>query len=237
LSAIDGIDRYFFHADYRSISDCLKEAAEARGQAPVAQAIFLDLGLNNAQITDPNRGISFVGDGPLDMRMDRSRGEPASALLNRWSEREIEKVLWTYGDEQWAKRIAKIILERRKEEPLKTTQQLVDCVMRAIPAAKREKHKHPATRTFQAIRIAVNGELDDLESAIADAARCLAPGGVMTVLAYHSGEDRAAKVAFKDLEDEGFESLYKKPLVPTGDEIARNNKSRSAKLRAIRRMD
>ncbi|MCE9559616.1 MAG: 16S rRNA (cytosine(1402)-N(4))-methyltransferase RsmH [Armatimonadetes bacterium] len=232
MAEVQGVDCHFFHADYRDIARCV---VEVMGKVGV-DAIFLDLGLNNAQIADPKRGISFVGEGPLDMRMDRSRGETASQGLNRWTEREIERILTVFGDENWAKKIAQVVVETRKESPLKTTQDLVDCVMRAIPPSKREKRIHPATRTFQAVRIAINGELDELGRALGDAARCLKVGGVMVVLSYHSGEDRAAKVCFKELEDEGFKSLYKKPLVPTAAEISKNNKSRSAKLRAIKRI-
>lgn len=202
-----------------------------------ADAIFFDLGLNSAQVDDPERGISFKDDGPLDMRMDRSRGEPASALLNRWTEKQIEDALFKFGDERWARAIAKKILERRKVSPLQTTSDLVECVLAAIPAGARDKRIHPATRSFQAIRIVTTGELDGLGEALQDSASCLAPGGVLAVLSYHSGEDRIVKQTFREIAGEEFEDLYKKPLVPSQEEITRNPRSRSAKLRAIKRKE
>lgn len=201
-------------------------------------AILLDLGLNSAQIDDPTRGLSFREDGPLDMRMDRMRGEPASALLGRWSLKEIEDALWKYGDERWARNIARKIVERRQVRPLRTTGDLVECVMAAVPAGAREKRIHPATRSFQAIRIVVNGELEGLGEALSGSANCLAPGGVLAVLSYHSGEDRIVKTTFRSLaEGEEFETQGRRPVTPTPGEIARNPRSRSAKLRSIRRVE
>lgn len=217
------------HSDYREMPEAM-ERLDLK-----ADGILLDLGLNSAQIEDPTRGIAFKTEGPLDMRMDRSAGEPASALLNRLAPAEIEKILWNYGDERWAKAIAKHIVERRRTAPLRTTTDLVDAVLAAVPAGARDKRIHPATRTFQAVRIAVNRELEGLEDAIQGAAECLAPGGVLAVLSYHSGEDRAAKTVFRDLAAEGWEEIFRKPALPTAEEVARNPRSRSAKLRAIRR--
>lgn len=217
------------HSDYRGLADEMgKLGWEADG-------ILLDLGLNSAQIEDSERGIAFKENGPLEMRMDRSKGEPASSMLNRMSLDQIEKILWEFGDEKWARAIARKIVERRKDRPLRTTEDLVECVLAAIPVRARDKRIHPATRTFQAVRIAVNEELEGLDEAIAEIGRCLKPGGVLAVLSYHSGEDRAAKHAMRELADEGFEELYKKPAQPSAEEIARNPRSRSAKLRAIRR--
>lgn len=215
--------------DYRAIPVVL----ERLGWLP--DAILLDLGLNSAQIEDSERGIAFKESGPLDMRMDRTAGEPASAMLNRMSIDEIERILWDFGDERWARAIARKVVERRKDNPLRTTEDLVECVLAAIPVRARDKRIHPATRTFQAVRIAVNRELEDLESAVAEIGRCLAIGGVMAVLSYHSGEDRAVKRAMKELVGEGYEDIFKKPETPSGDEIARNPRSRSAKLRAVKR--
>lgn len=196
-------------------------------------ALF-DLGLNSAQIDDPSRGLSFREDGPLDMRQDRTSGEPASALLNRWTAAQIERALREYGDERFARRIAARIVETRKRTPLRTTKQLADCVTASIPRALQEKRIHPATRTFQAIRIAVNREFDGLGEAIAQVAHRLSPGGVLVVLSYHSGEDRIVKNLFRDLSREGYATLYEKPLQPSESEQSRNPRSRSAKLRAIR---
>jgi len=219
------------HSDYRGIPAAM-EALELK-----ADGILLDLGLNSAQIEDPERGIAFKTEGPLDMRMDRSSGEPASALLNRLSPHEIEKILFDLGDERWAKAIAKQIVERRRENPLRTTADLVDAVHAAVPPKARDKRIHPATRTFQAVRIAVNRELEGLEEAMREIAHALAPGGTLAVLSYHSGEDRAAKLAFRDLADgEDFEELNRKPVQASAEEIAANPRSRSAKLRALRRL-
>jgi 16S rRNA (cytosine1402-N4)-methyltransferase len=220
-----------FHADYREMPELLKEAAIS------PDAILLDLGLNSAQIEDETRGIAFRTEGPLDMRMDRSRGEPASALLNRLSPDEIEKILWNNADERWARAIAREIVKRRKEKPLRTTADLVDAVLAAVPSGARTKHINPATKTFQAVRIAVNRELEGLQEAIEGIARLLAPDGVLAVLSYHSGEDRATKRAFRELEaSHDFEDLFAKPKQPTPAEIQANPRSRSAKLRAVKRL-
>src|ERR1019366_1384556 len=161
---------------------------------------------------------------------DRSRGEPAAALLNRLSPNEIEKILFENADERWAKAIARKIVERRKVAPLRTTTDLVDAVLAAVPTAARDKRIHPATRTFQAIRIAVNSELEGIDETLVDAANCLADGGTLAVLSYHSGEDRQAKRAFKELAaTKEFEDLYRKPRQPASDEVSRNPRSRSAK--------
>lgn len=222
---------HFVHADFRQMPETLQDLGL------LADGVLLDLGLNSAQIDDPSRGIAFREEGPLDMRMDRSTGEPASALLNRWPLNQIEQVLHDYGDERWARAIAKQIVARRSERPLRTTQDLVDCVLAAIPPRARDKRIHPATRTFMAIRIAVNRELDGLEQALVEIARCLAPGGTLAVLSYHSGEDRAVKQAFRALAEEGaYVELHRKPLVPTAAEVAANPRSRSAKLRSLRRV-
>jgi 16S rRNA (cytosine1402-N4)-methyltransferase len=201
----------------------------------LADAILLDLGLNSAQIDDASRGISFREDAPLDMRMSLTTGEPASALLNRWSLDQIEQVLHDLGDERWARAIARVIVERRKEKPLRTTQDLVDCVMAAIPPGARDKRIHPATRTFQAVRIATTGELDLLEEALRDAVTVLKPGGVLAVLSYHSGEDRIVKNVFRELAGDQYQDVYRKPLIPGAEEVARNPRSRSAKLRVLKR--
>ncbi len=225
------------HADYRMIPEILESVCALYDRNPVADAVLLDFGLSNVHIEDPSYGISFQRTGPLDMRMDRSKGEPAGAWINRASPKEIEDVLFSLGNERWARRIAQVIAERRKTRPLKTTDDLVECVLAAIPVAKRDKRIHPATRTFQAVRIHTNRELEDLEEAMKKIAEVLKRGGVMCVLSYHSGEDRAVKHAFRDLSRSGdFEEVAKKPLTPTTFEIAENPKARSAKLRAIRRI-
>ena len=219
------------HADYRAMLATLDDLGLR------ANGILMDLGLNSAQIADPSRGIAFREEGPLDMRMDRSAGEPASALLNRLGPTEIETLLWEFGDERWARAIAKTIVARRKDRPLRTTADLVDAVLAAVPSGARDKRIHPATRTFQAIRIAVNRELDALDEAVSEAAACLAPGGALAVLSYHSGEDRQVKRAFRALDGESYQEAFRKPQEPTSEEVARNPRSRSAKLRLLRRVE
>jgi 16S rRNA (cytosine1402-N4)-methyltransferase len=197
--------------------------------------ILCDLGLNSAQVDDAQRGFSFSQSGPLDMRMDRSRGEPAAAVLNRMSPAQIERMLLELGGERWAKAIAKTIVERRKTEPLKTTDDLTRCVLDTIPPKARDTRIHPATRTFQAVRIFVNRELEGLDEALEAAARSLAPAGVLAVLSYHSGEDRIVKNLFRGLAEQGYQEMYRKPVIAGEQEVRRNPRSRSAKLRALRR--
>lgn len=197
--------------------------------------VLLDLGLNSAQVDDADRGLSFNQPGPLDMRMDRSMGEPASAILNRMSPAQIERMLSDLGDERWARAIAKTIVDRRKAAPLRTTDDLKQCVLDTIPRKAWDKRIHPATRTFQAVRMFVNGELDGLSDALETWAESLAPGGTLVVLAYHSGEDRIVKTVFRELSERGFTDLYRKPLTADEPEVRRNPRSRSAKLRALRR--
>lgn len=229
IGSPEGVTVHFIHSDFREMTAALQEySVQPNG-------VLLDLGLNSAQIEDADRGITFRENGPLDMRMDRSSGEPAAALLNRMSPQAIEDALLEFGDERWARSIAKRIVTRRKDAPLRTTDDLVECVLAAIPVKARDKRIHPATRTFQAVRILTNAEFDGLAAALEDAARALRSGGTLAVLSYHSGEDRIVKQVFSKLEDEGFESLFKKPVVPTEAEVRRNSRSRSAKLRAIKK--
>lgn len=229
LAGIEDASVRLVQADFRELPDI------AQDQGLRADGILLDLGLNSAQVDDPARGFSFREEGPLDMRMDRTSGEPAAAVLNRLSPAQIEEMLRELGDERWARAIARQIVERRKKQPLKTTSDLVECVLAAIPPAAREKRIHPATRTFQAVRIYVNGELEGLETALSELAECLKPGGTLAVLSYHSGEDRIVKRVFRALDGSGFTELHRKPVEATESEIRANPRSRSAKLRSLRR--
>lgn len=153
--------------------------------------VLLDLGVSSPQLDDPERGFSFLRDGPLDMRMDPDSGRSAAQWLAEAEEAEIADVLWRYGEERFSRRIARAVVERRQEQPLESTAQLAQLIDSAVPF--KEKHKHPATRSFQAIRIFINGELDDLESALAQSAKLLAPGGRLVVISFHSLEDRQVK--------------------------------------------
>ncbi|MFZ4508506.1 MAG: 16S rRNA (cytosine(1402)-N(4))-methyltransferase RsmH [Fimbriimonas sp.] len=231
LSLTADIQLRLVHSDFRSIREIMERLSLK------ANAICLDLGLNSAQIDDPTRGISFQKSGNLDMRMDRSTGEPASEMLNRLSANQLERIFWEYGNEKWSRRIAQVIVERRQIEPLETTQDLVDAILAAVPKGARDPRIHPATRVFQAVRIAVNRELEGLDRAIIEAASSLADNGTLTILSYHSGEDRIVKHTFQTLSDQGFVELHKKPVGPSMAEIARNPRSRSAKMRSIRRAE
>ena len=230
LAGFDDVRIELVNDDFRTVTSVVQRLGLR------LNGCLLDLGLNSAQVDDPERGISFLKDGLLEMRMDRSRGEPASALLNRLSPVEIERILFEYGDERWARMIAKKIVERRRESPLRTTNDLVEAILAAIPPRARDKRIHPATRTFQAVRIAVNRELEGLDDALRDIAEALAPGGTLAVLSYHSGEDRICKNVFRELSaQQEFEDAIRKPVQAKAGEVASNPRSRSAKLRALRR--
>ncbi|MGH7261452.1 MAG: 16S rRNA (cytosine(1402)-N(4))-methyltransferase RsmH, partial [Nitrospiraceae bacterium] len=187
----------------------------------------------------PERGMSFLADGPLDMRMDPSSGCTAADLVNQLPERELADLIYRYGEERYSRRIARAVVQARTYHPLHTTFDLLSAIKSAVPAAYRHGRIHCATRTFQALRIAVNQELDVLEGALRDAAAVLAPGGRLCVISFHSLEDRIAKQTFRALS-RGPEScvsvLTKKPQVPTEEECRENPRARSAKLRVAERL-
>ncbi|TWU48132.1 16S rRNA (cytosine(1402)-N(4))-methyltransferase RsmH [Rubripirellula reticaptiva] len=194
-----------------------------------ADAILLDVGLSSDQLADANRGFSFNADGPLDLRFDPENGDPASDWLAWKKEDEIANAIYQYGEERCSRRIAReIVMRRRKENPVKTVNDLVEICRRCVPTSKNH-NIHPATRTFQALRIVVNDELGIMERTIKASPDWLSPGGRLVVISFHSLEDRIVKNAFRD--DERWNVLTKKPLRPTDDEIRRNPRSRSAKLR------
>ncbi len=199
-----------------------------------ADAILLDLGVSSAQLDEPARGFSFQAEGPLDMRMDRSSGTTAADLVNGMRESDLADLIHECGGEPASRRIARAIAFARERKPIETTTELADIVRRASPR-RRPGGLHPATRTFQALRIRVNRELDGLGEAIAGIAGCLAPGGRMAVIAFHSLEDREAKAAFRALAARGYRLLTKKPVRPGEDEVRANPRARSARLRAVAR--
>lgn len=229
LASVPG-EKQFVHGDFRAVPAWVE--AHIKEGVDVA---LLDLGVNLEHFDDASRGFSFLEEAPLDMRMDRTSGETASAWLNRASADEIRHALREYGGERHAAAIAKQILARRARGQMKTTTDLVQAVLDAVPPRLRENRIHPATRTFQAVRIVVNRELEGLEDACAAIAMTLKPGGRMAVLAYHSGEDRAVKRAFRSLSGYQFTILTRKPLRPSSAEVAANPSARSARLRAIQR--
>jgi 16S rRNA (cytosine1402-N4)-methyltransferase len=197
-------------------------------------AVLADLGVCSDQLDAAERGFSFSAAGPLDMRMNPDEGEPASSLLQWMNERELADLFYTLGEERHSRRVARKIVEVRKRQPLETTEQLAELVRRCVPRAKGRHPIDPATRVFQALRIAVNDELRSLEHLLADLPRCLRPGGRAAVISFHSLEDRRVKQAFKDRTM--WEPLTKKPVTASEEETRSNPRSRSAKLRAARRL-
>jgi 16S rRNA (cytosine1402-N4)-methyltransferase len=201
--------------------------------------VIFDLGISSAQLDRPERGFSFLADGPLDMRMDPSRGRPAAELVNLLPEQDLADVIYRYGQERYSRRIARAIIRNRAVRPLRSTSELVSVIRAAVPAAYRHGRIHVATRTFQALRIAVNRELEILEGALRDAADVLAPGGRLCVISFHSLEDRIVKRTFKVLSS-GPEALLsvatKKPVIPSEAERQDNPRARSAKLRVAERL-
>jgi 16S rRNA (cytosine1402-N4)-methyltransferase len=201
--------------------------------------ILFDLGVSSPQLEEPARGFSFQGDGPLDMRMDQSMSGTAAELVNRWPEAQLADSIFQFGEERFSRRIARAIVCARQRHPLTTTKELVSVIEGAVPANYRHGRLHCATRTFQALRIAVNQELDCLEPALRDAVDVLSPGGRLCVISFHSLEDRIVKHTLRTLsstDDPALVVLTKKPQVPSREESGRNPRSRSAKLRAAQRV-
>ena len=201
--------------------------------------ILFDLGVSSPQLDEPARGFSFQWDGPLDMRMDRSMRGTAADMVNRWPETQLADTIFQFGEERFSRRIARAIVRARQRHPLATTKELVSVIEGAVPANYRHGRPHCATRTFQALRIAVNQELDSLEPALRDAVDMLSPGGRLCVISFHSLEDRIVKHTLRMLsstDDPALIVLTKKPQVPSREEAGRNPRSRSAKLRAAQRV-
>lgn len=209
---------------------------------------LVDLGVSSHQLDIPKRGFSYMNDAPLDMRMDSSNPISAYNVVNEYSEEELKRIIREYGEENWAARIASMIVEKRSLAPIKTTFELVDVIKAAIPKKMRDENQHPAKRTFQAIRIEVNRELDVIEKTIVDAFSIMNKGGVVAGITFHSLEDRIVKNIFKKLSIDCIcpvefpvcrcdnraevKVITRKPIVPSKEEIEFNPRSRSAKLRA-----
>ena len=214
--------------------------------------MLIDLGVSSHQLDEPSRGFSYMHDAPLDMRMDQDGTYTAYEVVNDMSEQELFKIIKDYGEERWAKRVAQFVVEARKEKPIETTYELVDIIKKAIPQGARKDGPHPAKRTFQAIRIAVNRELEIIEPTIQSIVRKLNSGGRLCIITFHSLEDRIVKHAFRNLENPcvcaphvpmcicGKKPLVKvitrKPILPSEEEIEANPRSRSAKLRIIEKL-
>ncbi len=220
-------------AEYREAAETVRDAT-ARG----LDGALLDLGVSSMQLDQAARGFSFMAEGPLDMRMDQREPCTAANLVNRLPEKELARILFEYGEERYSRRIARAIIRRRETAPILTTLALVDVLRGTVPPAYLHGRLHFATRTFQALRIAVNHELEDLGSSLRLVAGLLRPGGRFVVLSFHSLEDRIVKHTFRALAggvDAGFAVLTKRPLEPSERECAENPRARSAKLRVIER--
>ncbi len=214
---------------------------------------LLDLGVSSYQLDEGERGFSYRADAPLDMRMDRTQALTAREIVNEWDEKEIARILREYGEENWAAQIARVLCDRRRKQSIETTGQLVDVIDASIPKKVRSQGDgHPARRTFQALRIAVNDELAPLEQALSDIAGLLEPGGRLCVIAFHSLEDRVVKNAFRQMADpcvcpKSFpvcvcgrkpiaRVLTRKPVTASEEELSENPRSRSATLRVMEKL-
>jgi 16S rRNA (cytosine1402-N4)-methyltransferase len=220
------------HADYRSLADVLD-----RRRVDFVDGALADLGVSSLQFDAPGRGFSFQRDEPLDMRMDRQSGETAADLVARASEREMADAIFAYGEERFSRRIARAIVHARGEAPVATTGRLAAIVRRAVPRRTGPMRIDPATRTFQALRIWVNRELEGLDRFVETAARRLREAARLAIVTFHSLEDRIVKHTLRALDRGGeIRVLTKKPLVPQEGEVGRNPRARSAKLRAGERV-
>ena len=211
--------------------------------------MLLDIGVSSHQLDEAERGFSYQQDAPLDMRMNPDRPFSAYDVVNGYDEDELDRVIFTYGEERWARRIAQFIVKEREAKPIETTGELVDIIKKAVPKGARKDGPHPAKRTFQAIRIEVNGELEVLQRAIDDVAARLAVGGRLCIITFHSLEDRIVKEAFRKQENPCIcppqfpvcvcgkkplcSVITRKPILPSKEELEENPRSRSAKLRVL----
>jgi 16S rRNA (cytosine1402-N4)-methyltransferase len=221
------------HSDYRRLDDALDEQ-----KIGAVDGLLADLGVSSMQLDSPGRGFSFRRDEPLDMRMDTTAGPTAADAIRDADERTLADVIYEFGEDRHARRIARAITEARTRSPIVTTGQLADIVRRAVPR-KGYSRIDPATRTFQAIRIWVNRELEGLDQFLIRAAGRLTPGGRMVVISFHSLEDRVVKHSLRSLQADGAAGiavLTKRPVVPSEAEVERNPRARSAKLRAAEKM-
>ena len=235
------------HGNFGELDSLLTSA-----EVPGIDAILFDLGVSSVQIDTPSRGFSFKEEAPLDMRMDPStQTQTAAEIVNTYNAADLARIIRAYSDERWAKRIAEFIVREREKEPIETSGQLVEIIKAAIPASARRAGGHPAKRTFQALRIEVNSELDVLRRGLDAAIRWLNPGGRIAVISYHSLEDRIVKDTFAHMANRCtcppdlpvcvcgkkpiLDIVTRKPLLPTPEEVERNPRARSAKLRVAQK--
>ena len=224
----------FVHGNFVDLDQILEKLGIDK-----VDGIVFDLGISTYQLKDPERGFSFQQEGPLDMRLDKSSYISAYDLVNNLNESEISNMLWSFGEERWHNRIARLLVEERRNQPISTTTQLAALVMRAIPYRYRKGYYriHPATRTFQAVRIAVNRELEILETAVKKAVAILGKKAKICVISFHSLEDRVIKHTFRALKADGLiDIVTAKPLTPAPSEVIANPSSRSSKFRVAERI-
>ncbi|WP_408892392.1 16S rRNA (cytosine(1402)-N(4))-methyltransferase RsmH [Paenibacillus taichungensis] len=239
--------------NFRDLEQVLKELdVPMKDGVPQVDGILYDLGVSSPQFDEGERGFSYNHDAPLDMRMDQDASLTAKEIVNEWPEEEIARILYRYGEEKFSRRIARVIVEKRKQSTIETTGELVELIKEGIPAAARRTGGHPAKRSFQALRIAVNDELGAFEEGLHQAVRCLAPGGRVSVITFHSLEDRICKQIFSSYLEKctcppdfplcvcggkgAMRLVNRKPLIPTETELAENSRARSAKLRVAEKL-
>lgn len=236
------------HGNFTDLDRLLEEYS-----APPADGMLFDFGVSSPQLDDPARGFSYMQDAPLDMRMDQSQPLTAQTVVNEWSQEELKRILYQYGEERYAPAIAAAIVRAREESPIETTLQLVEVIRSAMPAPALREKQHPAKRSFQAIRIAVNGELEALPPMLAAAADGLAPGGRLAVITFHSLEDRIVKQTLRTLatgctcppefpvcvcgKKPKLKLITRKPVTAGPEELEQNPRARSAKLRVAERTE
>lgn len=237
----------FVHSNFYRLKEIISELGIKK-----VDGIIFDLGVSSHQLDEGSRGFSYMHDAPLDMRMNPGDPLTAEQLVNEFSEDELFRIIRDYGEERWAKRIAQFIVEHRQVKPIHTTGELVDIIKKAIPAGARREGPHPAKRTFQALRIAVNDELNRFAKALKDAVDILNPGGRVSVISFHSLEDRIAKEVFRELakscvcppelpvcscsKEKQVKVITGKPILPSEQELEVNPRARSAKLRVAEKV-
>ncbi|WP_150266283.1 16S rRNA (cytosine(1402)-N(4))-methyltransferase RsmH [Paenibacillus tepidiphilus] len=240
--------------NFRDLEEVLKELpfVPQKDGVPQVDGILFDLGVSSPQFDEGERGFSYNHDAPLDMRMDQSGTLTAAEIINTWPEQEIARILFMYGEEKFSRRIARKIVERREQQPIASTGELAELVKEGIPAAARRTGGHPAKRSFQALRIAVNDELGAFEEGLHGAVRCLAPEGRVSVITFHSLEDRICKQIMNSYVSKCtcppdfpvcvcgaagvLKLIARKPIVPSEAELAQNPRARSAKLRIAEKL-
>ncbi len=225
---LTGMPVRLVQANFCNLPEALKQL-----EVPSVEGILLDLGVSSDQLADEARGFSFSSPGPLDLRFDPHSGEPARRLVNRLSAQRLADLIHHYGQERYSRRIARAIVKRRQEKPIETAAELADLVRRCVPRTAGGQRIDPATRTFQALRIAVNEELKSLEIALRRMPDCLGPKARLAVISFHSLEDRRVKEAFRD--DRRLEVSTRKPVRPDAEEVSRHPRARSARLRVAQR--